>query len=143
MRKKSYCPYSHRIWLHRRLQTQLHSLVVSIHCHFELFLHQSTCILASNQRINNRTKYLLSKWHWFWDRHNEAKFSIIKCPSHLMMADYLTKPLVKSLFEDYQKLMTLRVERQHQWGNLEACKSSANMTQGSKQDCLLSNLARP
>ena len=67
--------------------------------------NQSTCILASNQRITNRTKCSLSKWHWFWDRYNDSEFSIIKCPSRLMMADYLTKPLVKSLFEDNRKLV--------------------------------------
>ena len=66
---------------------------------------QSTCILAKTQRITNRTEHLLSKWHWFWDKCNENEFEIVKCPSKLMMADYLTKPLVKSLFEDNRKLV--------------------------------------
>ena len=29
--------------------------------------NQSTYFLATNQRITNHTKYLLAKWHWFWD----------------------------------------------------------------------------
>ena len=75
-------------------QTKLHSTV------FED--NQSTYLLATNQRITNRTKYLLGKWHWFWDlykRQEEIKFSIIKCPTDQMSADYLTKPLSKALFE--------------------------------------------
>ena len=52
--------------------------------------NQSACILATTQRIANRTECLLSKWHWFWDKCNEKEFTIVKCPSKLMMADYLT-----------------------------------------------------
>ena len=62
--------------------------------------NQSAHILATTQRITNRTKHLLSKWHWFWDKCNEKEFAVVKCPSKLMMADCLSKPLVKSLFED-------------------------------------------
>ena len=47
----------------------------------------------------------MSKWHWFWDKHNENEFAVVKCPSKLMMADCLSKPLVKSLFEDNRKLV--------------------------------------
>ena len=52
-----------------------------------------------------RHEHSLSKWHWFWDKHNEEEFAVVKCPSKLMMADYLSKPSVKSLFEDNRKLV--------------------------------------
>ncbi len=64
--------------------------------------NQSTYLLATNQRVTNRTKYLLSKWHWFWDlykRQEEIKFSIVKCPTDQMSADYLTKPLLRVQFK--------------------------------------------
>ena len=61
--------------------------------------NQSAHFLATNQRITNRTKYLLSKWHWFWDLYNQKQFNIVKCPTDQMSADYLTKPLSKVLFQ--------------------------------------------
>ena len=67
--------------------------------------NQSAYILATTQRITNRTKHLLSKWHWFWDKHNENEFAIVKCPSKLVMADCLSKPLAKLLFEGNRKLV--------------------------------------
>ena len=61
--------------------------------------NQSTYFLATNQRVTNRTKYLLAKWHWFWDLYQQGEFTIVKCPSELQNADFLTKSLSKSLFE--------------------------------------------
>ena len=34
--------------------------------------NQSTYFLATNQKITNRTKYLLSNWHWFRDLYNHG-----------------------------------------------------------------------
>ena len=61
--------------------------------------NQSTYFLATNQKITNRTKYLLAKWHWFWDAYNRKEFTIVKCPTDAMNADYMTKPLTRELFE--------------------------------------------
>lgn len=61
--------------------------------------NQSTYFLATNQRITSRTKYLLAKWHWFWDCYNQGQFAIVKCPTDQQQADYLTKPLPKAVFE--------------------------------------------
>ena len=60
--------------------------------------NQSTYYLAINQRITSCTKYLLAKWHWFWDLYNQGEFTIVKCPTDKQRADYLTKPLAKILF---------------------------------------------
>jgi transposase InsO family protein len=61
--------------------------------------NQSALYLATNQRITNRTKYFLAKWHWFWTAYNEKQFRILKCPTELMRADYFTKSLAKEPFE--------------------------------------------
>ena len=53
--------------------------------------NQSAYYLATNQRITSRTKYLLAKFHWFWDAYNRKEFEIVKCPTNKMTADYLTK----------------------------------------------------
>ena len=61
--------------------------------------NQSTYFLATNQRITSRTKYLLAKWHWFWDCYNKGDFAIVKCPTDKQRSDYLTKAQTKVLFE--------------------------------------------
>ena len=59
--------------------------------------------LVTNQRITSQTKYFLVKWHWFWDKYNEGKFRIEKCPTDLQRADYMTKPLARDKFEANRK----------------------------------------
>ena len=61
--------------------------------------NQSSYFLATNQRLTGRTRYLLAKWHWFWDAYNRQEFIIVKCPTTEMWADYLTKPLPRATFE--------------------------------------------
>ena len=67
--------------------------------------NQSTYLLATNQRITSRTKYLLAKWHWFWDAYNRKEFTIVKCPTDKMEADYLTKAQPKAVFENNRMLV--------------------------------------
>jgi len=61
--------------------------------------NQGAYYLATNQRITNRTKYFLVKWHWFWDKYNDGEFNVVKCPTDEQQADYFTKPLSKDKFE--------------------------------------------
>ena len=61
--------------------------------------NQSAYYLATNQRVTNRTKYFLAKWHWFWECYRNKEFQIYKCPTDEQDADYLTKMLSKDLFE--------------------------------------------
>ena len=65
--------------------------------------NQSTFFLATNQRITSRTKYLLAKWHWFWDSYNKGEFTIVKCPTDEQNADYLTKGQPRAVFERNRK----------------------------------------
>ena len=55
--------------------------------------------LATNQRITNRAKHFLVKWHWFWAKYNEKEFSIEKCPTDKQQADFFTKSLPRDKFE--------------------------------------------
>ena len=61
--------------------------------------NQSTYYLATNQRITSRTKYLLAKWHFFWDAYNRKEFAIVKCPTDQQYSDYLTKSQPRPVFE--------------------------------------------
>ncbi len=71
--------------------TQLYSTVLED--------NQSTYFLATNQRITNRTKYLLAKWHWFWDAYNRKEFAIVKCPTDEQRSNYLTKSQPRTVFK--------------------------------------------
>ena len=65
--------------------------------------NQGTYFLVKNQRITSRTKYLLAKWHWFWDAYNNSEFSIVKCPTDEQYSDYLTKAQPKATFENNRR----------------------------------------
>lgn len=64
--------------------------------------NQGALILARDQRITNRTKYFLTKWHWFWQHAKE--FTLLKIESIKQRADYLTKPLPRDPFENNRRL---------------------------------------
>ena len=59
--------------------------------------NQSALYLATNQRITNRTKYFLTKWHWFWQL-TPKEFTCHKVGTEKQLADFLTKGLVLQLF---------------------------------------------
>jgi hypothetical protein len=70
-------------------------LVTSIYCTvFED--NQGAFILATTQRITNRTKYFLVKFHHFWcyiemEDGNSRKIHVVKCGTLEQGADFLTK----------------------------------------------------
>ena len=77
---------------------------VEVHCTiFED--NQGAYLLATNQRITTRTKYFNVKYHFFWsyvhhpDKNPNGWLVVIKCPTDLMNADYLTKGLVRGIFD--------------------------------------------
>jgi hypothetical protein len=70
--------------------------------------------LATQQRLTNRTKYFLVKWHWFWshvhrdstDDEDDQRFVVIEtCSTHVMRADILTKGLLGEKFEECRKMI--------------------------------------
>ena len=70
-----------------------------INLHSTIFEDNQSCFhLATNQQVTSRTRYLQTSFHWFWS-HVGKEFTIVKCPTDQMSADYLTKPMPKALFE--------------------------------------------
>ncbi|GFH47570.1 hypothetical protein CTEN210_04045 [Chaetoceros tenuissimus] len=57
--------------------------------------------LAVDQRLTNRTRHYLVRWHFFWSIINdkENKMEIVYCPTKEQEADYLTKGLDRITFE--------------------------------------------
>jgi hypothetical protein len=58
--------------------------------------NQGCYYLATTQRLTNRTKYFLVKFHWFWNHAHQ--FTLYKVTSEDQLADYLTKGLAKETF---------------------------------------------
>ena len=54
--------------------------------------------LATNQRLTNRTKHMLVKFHWFWTHYKRGEFTISMVKSEDQLADYFTKGLSKDVF---------------------------------------------
>ena len=68
--------------------------------------NQGAFLLATNQRVTSRTKYFCVKYHFFWsyvyhpDRNPTGWVHIMECSSEEQNADYLTKGLVVTLYEN-------------------------------------------
>ena len=67
--------------------------------------NQGAYLLATNQRLSVCTKYFCVKHHFFWlhvfhkERNPDGYLIIVKCPTTLMNAGYLTKGLVRQLYD--------------------------------------------
>jgi hypothetical protein len=62
-------------------------------------------LLATNQRITNRTKYFQVKWHFFWAHVRDGTIAIIKVDTQEQWADMLTKGLNRESFERVRRLV--------------------------------------
>ena len=62
-------------------------------------------LLATKQRITNRTKYFLVKWHFFWSHVQSGEVVVLKIDTKEQWADYLTKGLNREVFERIRKLV--------------------------------------
>jgi len=79
-----------------------------IHC--KIFEdNQGAFLLATNQKLSQRTKYFNVKYHFFWsyifhaEKNPDGWATVVKCPTELMNADFLTKGLVRLVFEENRK----------------------------------------
>jgi Reverse transcriptase (RNA-dependent DNA polymerase)/GAG-pre-integrase domain len=88
------------------------SLRATLHCR-AFQDNRASWQLATQQRLTNRTKYFLVKYHWFWehvyrdsnDDDNVKRFVKIEpCSTHVMRADILTKGLLGEKFEECRKM---------------------------------------
>ena len=75
--------------------------------------NQSAYYLATNQRITNRTKHFLIKWHHFWDAVRNGHIKVVKIPTDLQNADYLTKGLPASRSTSSKPLSCPRLVGHH------------------------------
>ena len=62
-------------------------------------------LLATNQRITNRTKYFQVKWHFFWAQVRDGTVHIVKVDTKEQWADILTKGLNREGFERVRQLI--------------------------------------
>ena len=62
-------------------------------------------LLATNQRITNRTKYFQVKWHFFWAHVRDGTVHIVKVDTKEQWADILTKGLNREGFERVRQLI--------------------------------------
>ena len=79
-----------------------------VRVHATVFEDNQSCYqLAVNQKISSRTRWIQNSMHWFWAQVNDPTdgFTIVKCPSSEMKADYLTKPLPRATFEYIRQLV--------------------------------------
>ena len=60
-------------------------------------------LLATNQKISNRTKHFLVEWHFFWEHVQEGVVQVVKIDTKDQQADFLTKGLSRELFETNRK----------------------------------------
>ncbi len=67
--------------------------------------NQSSIKIASNNIFSNRTKHIDVKYHFIRDLVNNKKIKLLYCPTNIMIADALTKGLLKVKFNQLRKLM--------------------------------------
>lgn len=70
--------------------------------------NQGSIKMAKNDASGNRTKHIDIKYHLVRDLLNEGKFKLSYCPSNDMVADILTKPLAKVLFQKHYSSLGLQ-----------------------------------
>jgi hypothetical protein len=66
--------------------------------------NSSALSLANDQRITSRTRHYAVKWHFFWEHVRDGTIVVVKVPTEDQCADYLTKGLVREIFERCRSL---------------------------------------
>ena len=59
--------------------------------------------LATTHRLTSRTRYYHTQSHFFWDAVKQGEVKPEACPTLLMDADFLTKPMPRESFEENRK----------------------------------------
>ena len=67
--------------------------------------NQSAIAIAKNPVAHARTKHINIRFHYVWEPIEEGIIEIEYCPTDVMIADLLTKPLSKERFERLRQMM--------------------------------------
>ena len=70
--------------------------------------NQGTIALLRNPKYHPRMEHIDIKYHFICDKVEKKALVLEYCPTKQMLADLLTKPLVKTLFQHLQGLMGVR-----------------------------------
>jgi hypothetical protein len=65
--------------------------------------NQGALLLATQQKITNRTKHFLVEWHFFWENVKAGEVEVVKIETSEQQADFLTKGLSHDLFKANRK----------------------------------------
>ena len=80
-------------WLLIELSLKLESIPTTIYVD-----NQGAIDLSKDSRHHGRTKHIDIQHHFIRERIEDQTFEIVYCPSNLMLADGLTKPLPRERF---------------------------------------------
>ena len=90
------------IWLRRLLESIGSSTVASTIIYED---NQGAIELSRNPKHHNRTKHIDTSYHFTRERVASNEISVTYCPTSNMIADTMTKPLPKVLFEKFRDMM--------------------------------------
>jgi hypothetical protein len=67
--------------------------------------NQGAMALANNPVQHNRTKHIDVRYHFIREKIRNGEINLIYCPTALMIADIMTKPLPRPAFERHREAM--------------------------------------
>lgn len=88
------------LWISQLLE----DCCITIDKPIKLYEDNQSCIkMSSNEKFSARSKHINIKYHFLKDLINEKFIEMVYCPTDLMLADLLTKPLPKLKVENFCK----------------------------------------
>ena len=70
--------------------------------------NQGAIALSKNPKYHPRTKHIDIKYHFIRDKIVKKELILDYCPTEEMLADLLTKPLGKTMFQTLRELMGVK-----------------------------------
>ena len=70
--------------------------------------NQGAIALSKNSKYHPRTKHIDIKYHFIRDKIVKKELILDYCPTEEMLADLLTKPLGKTMFQNLRELIGVK-----------------------------------